>query len=190
MPTHQWRAIEWARNVAADPNAVYLDTETTGVRGDAEIVDIAVIAADGHVAFESLVKPPGSIPLEASRIHGIFDGDVQHEPDWAQIAETIFPLLKGRRIVAYNADYDRRILATASASRGLRPPDSRWECAMQAYAAFVGRPGRFDGFHRHKLDDAARSFGIQPGGHRAVADAEVCRQVVHAMAVYTRSESR
>ena len=36
--------IEWARTAVCDPQVVFLDTETTGIGPDAEIVDIAVVA--------------------------------------------------------------------------------------------------------------------------------------------------
>ncbi len=54
---------------------------------------------------------------------------------------------------------------------------------MLAHAKFVGEPGQWGKqFRWHKLEAAAKSFGIDPGGHRALGDAEAARQVVFAMA--------
>ena len=36
---------------------IYLDTETTGVRSNAEIVEICLVDHDGTVILDSLVRP-------------------------------------------------------------------------------------------------------------------------------------
>src|SRR2546428_5639020 len=45
-------AVEWAREVLADPHAVVLDTETTDLYG--EIIEIAVLTMQGEVLLEGL----------------------------------------------------------------------------------------------------------------------------------------
>ena len=52
-------------------NFVFLDTETTGLDDDAELVEIAVVDATGAVLFESYCRPtvpvdPGARPFTAS----------------------------------------------------------------------------------------------------------------------------
>ena len=58
-------AVAWAREVAADPGTLYLDTETTGF-GDADVVDIAVVDNRGRVLLNSLVRPTRPFPSLAS----------------------------------------------------------------------------------------------------------------------------
>jgi DNA polymerase-3 subunit epsilon len=178
-------ARSWAQEVASDPFAVFLDTETTGIGPAAEVIDLAVIGGDGEVVLETLVRPRCPIPPDATRIHGIADADVAGAPAWEQVYPYLVAAIGQRRVVVYNADFDRGVIAGVCRSCGLAFPLSRWDCAMQAYAAFVGElsSGRSrQGYRWFKLDDAARAFGIEPGGHRAAADARVCRAVVHAMA--------
>lgn len=176
------RAIGWAREVAADPSVVFLDTETTGLDGHAEIVDIAVIAGDGEVLLDTLVRPIRSIPLVASGIHGIRDADVCGAPTWDTVFHEFDRVTRGRRIVVYNADFDRRIVAQCCAQYALALPESPWQCAMRMYAEFCAEAGRGGQFKWHRLDRAASRFGVAPGGHRALADAIVCRSVVLGMA--------
>jgi DNA polymerase-3 subunit epsilon len=176
------RAIGWAREVAADPTVVYLDTETTGLDGQAEIVDIAVIAGDGEVLLDTLVRPVRPIPLIASGVHGIRDVDVAGAPTWEAVFAEFGRVTAGRRIIVYNADFDRRIVSQCCAQYALTFPESTWQCAMRAYAEFCAEPGNSGGFKWHRLDRAASRFGVAPGGHRALADAVVCRSVVMGMA--------
>lgn len=67
------RSIAWARGAISDPDVVFLDTETTGLGAQAEIVDIAAIDGHGQILMDTLVRPTRSIPREASNIHGILD---------------------------------------------------------------------------------------------------------------------
>jgi len=175
------RAVAWAATLASDPEVVYLDTETTGLGGGAEVVDIAVVGHDGRVLFETLVRPVTPIPPDASAIHGIRDADVAGAPGWPEIHDRLCRLLTGRPIVVYNAAFDRRIVAQCCARHGLPFPDLVWECAMQAYARFHGE-GDGGRYRLHKLERAVRAFDAAPGGHRAAADALACRAVVVGMA--------
>ena len=54
-----------------DSDPLFLDTETTGLHDDAEIVDVAVIDITGRSVLSTLVRPAGVIPVAATRIHGI-----------------------------------------------------------------------------------------------------------------------
>jgi DNA polymerase III epsilon subunit-like protein len=175
-------AILWARSVASDPRAVFIDTETTGLGADAEIIDIAIVACGGSILLNSLVRPKRQIPAEASAIHGIFDRDVRDAPDWSDIAGWIETVLTGTRVIVYNANYDSDMI-NMTCRRHARAEIARdWECAMLKFAAFSGDPGRFGEYRWHRLEHAVAAFGIEPGGHRALEDANACRNLVLAMA--------
>lgn len=177
------RAIAWATAAIADERTVFLDTETTGFPPSAEIVDVAIVAADGRVLLDTLVRPAGQIPPGASAIHGIMDADVRDAPNWAELMPLLRDCLDDRLVVVYNADFDRKVLEACCARSFVAAPLARWECAMRAYAEFRGDLNARTGqFRWHKLEQAALHCGFAPGGHRALADAEVCRQVVAWMA--------
>jgi len=162
---------------------VFLDTETTGLGKGAEIVDIAVVTATGDVLVDLMVRPSGRIPFEATQIHGIRDEDVAGAPCWSDVLDLLRPLLLGREIVVYNVGFDRTIVRQCCDRVGAAIPRASWHCAMKAYAAFrQERVHGRAGYRWHSLPVAAASFGLPAGGHRALADAEVCRRVVLAMA--------
>lgn len=179
------RAIRWAQRMIRNPETVFIDTETTGLDGAAEIVDIALVDVDGQVLMDTLVQPKRRIPAGASRIHGILDQHVADAPMWTDIYTQLLPLLGERPVVIFNVEFDRKIMHQCCQQHGLElfPGAQKWHCAMLEHATYVGEPGRWGkGFRWHSLDKAAAGFGIPPGGHRARADAEACRQVVHHMA--------
>lgn len=53
-----------------DDNRLFIDTETTGLGDDAEIVEICIIDSHGFILLNTLVKPTKPIPDEAIAIHG------------------------------------------------------------------------------------------------------------------------
>lgn len=180
-------ALLWARETVVDPNVVFLDTETTGVRPTDDVVDIAVISTSGEVLFQELVKPSRPIPADTSAFNGISNAMVAGAPDLGEIYPALIALLADRVVVAYNVEFDRSMLSSASSRRGLPWLEStRWTCAMEAYAAYNGESSwHRPGFRWMSLEKATARLGIPKPTHRALADAEACRAVVHALARVT-----
>ena len=75
-----------------------LDTETTGLDSQAEIIEIAIINESGNVVFESLVKPTKPIPEDAIAIHGIANEQVHAAPLWIEIATAVNNILSGKDV--------------------------------------------------------------------------------------------
>jgi DNA polymerase-3 subunit epsilon len=167
----------------ADPETVFLDTETTGFPPAAEIVALAVVSAEGEILLDTLIRPDAPIPASATAIHGISDQHVAHAPAWRDVHGSLVDTLAGRTVVIYNMDFDRRVLLACSDRHQLALPSARWECAMLAFADYRGTPNQRTGRSRwHKLDAAASHFGCEPGGHRALEDTLTCLRVVRGMA--------
>ncbi len=181
-PLTRAAAIAWAREIVGDPEVVYLDTETTGLGSSARICDIAIVAQDGTVLFDSLINPGEPIPAVASKVHGITDEMVTDAPAWAEVEANLEGLLDQRTVIIYNVGYDEPIIQQHQKAIDSSPIVADYRCAMLAYSDFDGSVGNYGSLKWHKLDAAAARFGIAPGGHRALADAETTRQVVHAMA--------
>lgn len=177
-------ALEWARELVSRDDVLYLDTETTGVRfGRDDVIDIGIVDGSGIVLMDQLVRPSVPIPGDSEAVHGITNRSVQTAPLLSDLWPDLSRLVEGRVIVSYNADFDRRMLGDAGSKRGLpalRP--SRWDCAMEAFAAWNGESSfHRPGFRWINLETAAKSLGIEPPAHRAVADALVCLEVVQEL---------
>lgn len=178
-------AVSWAAAVVKRANVLYLDTETTGLGDDAEIVDIAVIDSRGQVVLNTLVRPSGRIPRGASDVHGIDDQMVANAPTWPEVYPMLAKLLRNRpTVVIYNAAFDTRIINQVNRRHRLPEFFADWQCAMLQYGAFDGEWNpRYGNYRWHKLGDAAGKLGVPVrSAHRALADTEACRGVVHAMA--------
>ncbi|WP_410583831.1 3'-5' exonuclease [Amycolatopsis sp. lyj-108] len=177
------RAAVWAQEVLEDPTSVLLDTETTDLHG--RVLEIAVVSCGGEVLLETLVNPEGEqiSPFAAAK-HGITAEMVTEPlvPIFAAVHDELVELLAGKRIVCWNADFDRRVL-TAEADR-LLPSYStavstdwvsaQWEDAMARHAEWSGeRTAEGNGYGTHRLD----------GGHRALSDCAAMLTRLREMAV-------
>ena len=152
---------------------IYLDTETTGLDGSAEIIQIGIVADDGRVLFDSLVQCQGDIPEQASAVHGITKDDLLNAPTWPQIHETVCKLLlSAEKLKIYNASFDLRMLRQTAARYDLQLPDLQGFCVMKAYGNLF-----FDG-DWIKLTEACHYEKIDIStlpAHNAVGDCQMTR---------------
>jgi DNA polymerase-3 subunit epsilon len=179
------QAVVLARQrLAAQP--IFLDTETTGVRSTAEIIEISLIDHTGEVLLDSLVRPRLPIPVAATQVHGIHDAMVATAPTWPELWPQVQALLAERTVGIYNVDFDLRLLKQTHQHYGLLWPDPTFHsfCIMQLYAQFYGE---WD-IHRNiwrwqSLEKAGHRFNIPlRNSHRAKDDAILARAVLHEMA--------
>lgn len=182
----QHAAAAWARGLLNRSDVVIVDTETTDLHG--RLVEIAAVDTAGRVLLDTLVNPKEHICSEATLVHGITDAAVTAPgvPTFPDLADQLAEALHERTVVAYNAAYDRDVLAAEldhlfGGLTGNRRPETRawldrcvgWGCAMERFADWVG-----------EWDDYHGGYGWHPldGGHRARGDALACLDVLHTMA--------
>ncbi|MFF1670361.1 exonuclease domain-containing protein [Nocardiopsis flavescens] len=79
----------------------------------------------------------------AQRVHGITPADLAGAPTWPQVWPRLGEIAEGRLLVAYNADFDRRLIAQTCRPHGIHRPRWEWACAMawRGAAARTSRPG-------------------------------------------------
>lgn len=178
------RAVQFSRSVIQQ-KPVYLDTETTGLNKTDEIVEISVIDYDGAPLFESLVKPTQPIPPEASRIHHITSEMVRFASPWPLVWPQLKPIVTGRIIGIYNADFDLRMMQQSM--ERFRMPWRESFNTFDILKLFSDFRSEYDPIKRSyryfKLEDAGRFFNISlPNAHRATADTLLTRAVLHCIA--------
>ncbi len=171
-----------------EANALILDTETTGLGDDAEVVELALVDCAGAVLLDTLVRPSGPVPAEAAAIHGITDAMLAEAPTWSEVHDRFCDLVEGRQVVIYSREFDTRVITQTARRYGLPAPQGfdpgRIHCAMQAYAEFRGEWSAEKGQYRwQKLSAAAVQQGVTvTNAHRALGDCLMTLGVVRAMA--------
>ncbi|MFY7069041.1 exonuclease domain-containing protein [Nocardiopsis changdeensis] len=179
-------AARWAAALTRDPNAVVLDTETTSKAERGRVVEVAVLDITGRELLRTRVNPDVPIEAEAAAVHGITAAQLADAPRFSDVADALTLAVAGRRVICWNAPFDRRVLAGEYA-RLLGDDEAgeawaaraRWECAMRRHAAWHGTwcPDRA-AWTWHKLS------AVGAADHTAAGD---CRAVVRVLADMARS---
>lgn len=184
LTTPRKRLAELVRQRLLD-RPVYLDTETTGLERDDEIVEISIVDDDCQVLFHALVKPSRPIPPAVTRLHGISNAMVQSERSWPIVWQMARPFLLGKTVVIYNAEYDLRLMQQSHARYKLPWRENlNTICAMKLYAEYRGDwDPRRRAYRYIRLEDAGKQCSIDlPNAHRATADALLTQALFHYMA--------
>jgi DNA polymerase III epsilon subunit-like protein len=178
-----------------------IDTETTGLfdfarpadaDGQPRLASIAMLFCDD--AFElqhewfSLVRPDGwEMPHEAEAINGLTTERLRAEGVDVSVPLAIYAgaIEHGRTVVAYNAQYDTKIMRGALRRAGL--PDlydhTATLCIMEAMTDVCALPSARGGYKWPKLVQAyAHFFGEQhEGAHGALEDARACHRIAQEL---------
>ena len=175
---------DWPQLLERD-DVLILDTETTGLDSEAEVIDIALINTRGAILFNSLAMPRDDVPSQAARIHGITTAMLRRHgaPDWPTLYAQLLPLLNEAALVlVYNAAFDRRLLQQTCERHDLHLPAVNWRCAMNDYAAW--RRQRFGANSGYGLE---RAYNRECGAgvdqqHRALSDCHMVLALMNAVA--------
>lgn len=161
-------------------NPVFLDTETTGLGPDDEIIEIAIVDKQGNTLFESLVKPNKRISVDAYLVHGITNDMVQNAPKWPEVWKQVSNVVSSRYAGIYNAEFDLRMIRQTHALNGLQLDGFINNfCIMKLYADFY----IYGGGRYQKLEDAGRQCGLSlPNSHRAKDDTILALAVFNCIA--------
>jgi len=182
-PRDRQRIYEWARDLLRAGDFYVLDTETTGLDTRAEVVQIGLLDAEGRVVFDSLVRPRSPVPAEASAIHGISNEMLQDAPTFADLYVQLSVMLAARPLIAYNMDFDWRMLLQSAALYGLPPVRTgARHCAMKNYATYRGSLRQGGGYRWFKLGEACKQERIRvQNAHTALGDCQMTLALLQKM---------
>ena len=185
-PRDKDKMQQWAHNLMRG-DFVIVDTETTGLGSTDEVVQIGIIDGKGRTLLDTLVRPTCPVPPMVTRIHGLTNEKLADASPFCDLYVTLSSLLAGRTVIAYNIDFDWRMLVQSARVYGLPPfRTGDRQCAMKAYAQFHGM---FDLKRRtyayQKLGEACRHQKIPVvKAHDALSDARMTLALLRKMAEF------
>ena len=154
-----------------------VDIETTGGFPQQHgITEIAIVLHNGKEVegiYETLVNPHQLIPPFIANMTGITDAMVAKAPDFEQVADKIYNLLKDRVFVAHNVNFDFSFVKYNLQMAGYH---------LQVPKLCTIRLSRkvFPGFRKYGLGHLTRELGIQiQNRHRAGGDALATAEVLN-----------
>ena len=184
-------------------NDVIIDTETTGLTEDDEIIEIAIINMRGEVLLNTLVKPTRNIPADVINIHHVTNEMVASAPSWAEIYPQVMEIIGNRKWHPWNSKFDARLIIQTSLITGQYDGLSAAEViheynrihhnqidAKRTYSEWYGEfEEDRQGFKRQHLAAAVAQQKVVVDGaaHRALAD---CFMVLGVLKAAAKVEAR
>ena len=100
------------------------------------MIEVAVLDTTGTMRYEALSLPLSRILREASDIHGLTRARLRQAGarPWPEVHGELVAALDGAAVVlAWNVDFDRRLLRQTADRHGLKLPRMRWRDALADY---------------------------------------------------------
>jgi DNA polymerase-3 subunit epsilon len=167
-------------SAASTERCVLFDTETTGLdplNGD-RVIEVAALELLNDLPtgrhFHALIDPQRDIPSDATRIHGISNGDLAGKPFFAAIAESVLEFFADSKLIAHNAPFDFGFLDMEFGRASLPRLDRTRMIDSLALAKtrFPGMPNSLDALcRRFSIDLSARTT------HNALLDCKLLAEV-------------
>lgn len=112
---------------------VFFDLETTGIDVVKDrIVEISIvkIQPNGNKDIKTRRINPGiPIPIQSSEIHGIYDKDIENEPNFKSIAKSLSDFIKGCDFAGYNSNkFDIPLLVEEFLRAGIDVDIKKFNC--------------------------------------------------------------
>ncbi|MFC9977367.1 TerD family protein [Spirillospora sp. NPDC127200] len=155
-----------------------MDVETSGLHAEFDrvlSVAVVVLSPGGEQVEEfSTLLDPGCDPGPVE-VHGLTRERLQGSPTFDRVAGRVTELLKGRVLVAHNAQFDYAFLAAEFARAGLEPPVERRLCTLTLNRR-LGPP-----VSDMQLGTLAKHYGVELlRAHDALHDARALAGILRA----------
>jgi len=158
---------------------VAIDFETaTNDPSSACALGLAVI--DGLHVVEArswLIQPPANeYHWYCTRVHGLTEDDTSHSPEFGELWPELQQYLADGKLLAHNASFDSRVLASLALRHSLDLGDAAFACTVTMSRS------AFPALSNHKLPTVCDACGIDLVHHEAASDALACARVALACA--------
>ncbi|EPJ43974.1 MAG: hypothetical protein OFPI_41070 [Osedax symbiont Rs2] len=171
-----------------DDAPLYISTKNSGSGEFAQVIEIALLDASQNVIFHSQIRPSVAIDKDAEQYHAINLSSLQGRPVWPDVIDRLKNLLRGRKVIIFDAIYETRILKQSCQAYAL---DIEWidalsvNCAMYLSANAYGSDNRYGTTSiTHALQKAQVGQITSQSG--AVASCYALIKLVTTIADYTR----
>lgn len=161
-------------------NLLILDTETTGLMDDDEVVEHGIIDKCGNEVFHSLFRPERRMTPEAAEKTGITNEALAAAPLFKDAADVIIGILKGHTVVGHNIAFDVRLLMQTAARYGLN--EGNFKAALSDTVDSIDVCKKYLNLTSYSLKNVCYALGISDTQkHRSSYDCLMVLQTLLAL---------
>lgn len=161
---------------------IVIDTETTGLKADDELLQVSIIDGNGKTLFNSYVKPENKKEWkEAMAVNHISPEKVENSPSIKNLAPEIQSIIDNAdMLMSYNGRFDVNLLEAA----GIKTEGKPHLDVIKPAASVTKFPPKnekdkrvADGYHYPKLTDVSEAIGYNYKAHDSLGDTTATLEV-------------
>lgn len=150
-------------------NYIILDTETTGLASNDEVIELAIVDINGTVLYESIFLPTKVVSPFIRKLTGLHKADFIGKPTFANEWEKIKKIMTDKIVIGHNVMFDKRLMKQTLDIYGI---DS--SCIEKMFCGFVDTVALVKKYLKlgsYKQEDIANAFCVNnKNAHRAASD--------------------
>lgn len=185
----RYERIQEVKNISNDVDSSYvyphlklnefvvLDTETTGLTGDDEVIQVGITDMHGKELYSKWFYPEQEVNPYAAKVNHktkkLLNGNpIFSESDWEEIKKVI----NGRPVLGHNIPFDKRLLSQTLKRYGISDDTDTVFAVMYDSKVLAKKWIRAKSYH---LDDLATQVGItRDEKHEAVDDCKMTAEFI------------
>jgi DNA polymerase-3 subunit epsilon len=169
---------------------IILDTETTGLDDDDQIIELGVIDVHGVTILNTLVKSTKPSHPKALEVHQITETHLaEHGKDWSEVSHDLGVFLDCHPVIMYNSPFDTRMIEQTCLAHQVEKPSEYkvydlMELANRHFISHAQWCQKRSQFKRLSLAKCCEIAGIKYKGdaHRAIVDCHATLELLKFIA--------
>lgn len=152
----------------SDKNYIILDTETTGLGKNDEVIELGIIDLDGKTLYSNLFNPGYEVSPFITSLTGIENLSLSVAPSFKNEWPKIKEIIKGKQVIGHNVGFDIRLLDQTLYRHAINCNISDIVSGTIDSIRIIKNRYKFDSY---KQSEIAKKFNItELRSHRAVND--------------------
>ena len=158
-------------------NFVVIDTETTGMTANDEVIELAVVDMDGTVLYDSTFCPLTQVNCYASAVNHLTNDCLCDSPEFTDEWSKIKAFIGNKKILAHNAKFDKRMIKQTLEKYNI--DSSVVESLFFGCYDSVSIAKKYLDLPSYSLENIAHALGIKRAeSHRAADDCIMTLEVL------------
>lgn len=172
--------IEFKKLGLNNTDYLILDTETTGLQKDDEVIELAIIDFTGKEIYHSMYEPQKDVHWAASKVSKLTKkkliGSPKFMDEWSRIVE----LIDNKKLIAHNATFDYQLIKQTLERYDLDKKDA--DKIFAGYIDSMDLAKEYISSPNYKLETLCEILGIEDEQkHRATYDCLMVLEMLRAL---------
>ena len=174
--------LEFKKLVLNYSDYLIIDTETTGLQEDDEVVELAILDLYGNELYHSLYEPHKEVFWAAAKKTGLTKRKLLGYPKFVDEWNKVVEIVSGKNLIAHNAEFDCRLIMQTLDRYGLNKSEGK--AIFSGCIDSMELAKKYVRSSSYSLESLCKKFGIvDEQKHRATYDCLMLLKFLRALEI-------